>query len=483
MRKMLLLAGLSGGLAGCTALTVGKPTRGLPSEPMGIPEIWTQAGKGNDGKISTGWLATFQDAEMSRLVDEAMRYNNDLRVSASRLRQAREGMTIGRSGRLPSFGASTSGSRSGSRFQGGTRDLSAWEQSTSYGLSFNASWELDLWGRLRDLEEASVHEYISERANFRAARLSLAANTAGAWCDLITNGLLVESAEQTLQMFITDLEIKEGNYKAGDENSSSLDVKFGKNNVASAQRSLNSRELSLENTARLLEVLIGRYPSATIEHRSELPKLPSDVPAGLPSELLMRRPDLIVAQANVMASAARADAARKSLLPSITLSGRGSSSSDQLINLIDDPESIVWNVASSLSQTIFRGGAPTAQAKQALERNRSAIDNFVSVALRAFQEVESALANERSLAEQQKHVQTELNTAIEAERQAEQEIAQNLVTPLQLLEAQRRVINARNSAISLQNQRLQNRINLHLALGGDFETVAPEPFTPVAAHS
>lgn len=482
MRRLLSIAVICAFLAGCTAFQVAKPDREI-SARFGIPEMWTQAGKGNDGKIAAGWLEAFEDRALERLVDEAMRHNADLRVSASRLRQAREGMIIGRSGRLPSINASTSGSRSGSRFQDGSGDLSAWEQSTSYGLSLNASWELDLWGRLRDIEDASVHDFINERADFRATRLSLAANTASTWCGLITNGLLVDSAEKTLQMFITDLKIKEGNYKQGVQGSNSLDVKFGYNNVASAKRNLISRQLSLENTARSLEVLIGRYPSATLEHQSQLPHLPDDVPVGLPAELLMRRPDLLAARANVLASAARADASRKSLLPSIILSGRGSTSSDQLIDLIADPESIAWNVAASLAQTVFRGGAPTAQARQALERNRAAIDSFVSVALRAFQEVETALANERSLAEQQTHVQTELDTAVLAERQADQEITQDLITPLQLLEAQRRVINARNSAISLQNQRLQNRINLHLALGGDFETLPPEPADTSPSHS
>lgn len=459
-------------VAGCTALHVAKPSR-IATGPFALPEAWAEAGQGHDGAIATGWLSRFDDPDMQKLVGEAMAYNQDLRIAAARLRQAREGTIIARGARLPSISASTSGSRSGSRFREFDGDLSAWEQSTDYGLSLNASWELDLWGRLRDLHEASLHDYIAARADFRGARLSLAANTAKAWFNLITAGQLVESAIETRDMFLRDFRMKEGDFKQGAQGSA-LEVKFGRNNVASAERSLLNRRLAQQDAARALEVLIGRYPGAAIDARETLPPLPGRVPVGLPSELLTRRPDLVAATADLLASAAAADAARKNLLPSIGLSGRGSTSSDQLVDLIANPQSIAWNVAASLTQTVFRGGALTAQARQALQRNEAAINSYVAVALQAFQEVESALANERSLAEQEVYLETELEQANSAEEQAERELFAGLVTPLQLLEAQRRVISARNAYIGLRNQRLLNRIDLHLALGGDFETSPPE---------
>ncbi len=458
-------------LPGCTALKIGKPSR-VAEEPINLPTLWAQSSLGTEGKIATGWLETFRDKELDKLVDEAMQHNNDLRATAARLRSAREGTITGRSNRLPEVSASGSGSRSGSRFRReDDGDLSDWEQNSIHGLSLNASWEIDLWGRLRNLEEASINDYLSTQADFRGARLSLAANTARAWSNLITARKLVESAELTQETFERNFRITERNLMAGD--ATALNVIFGRNEVASSERNLRDRRLTKDEAARSLEVLLGRYPNASIEGSPELPYLPDKVPAGLPSELLMRRPDLVSAVARLRSSAARADASRKALLPSIRLNGGGSTSSDDLLKVIADPRSIAWNVAASLAQTVYRGGAPTAQARQALAQNEASIESFASTALRAFREVESALARDRNLAEQEKTTKLEMETANKAQNLADRGFQEQLVSPLELLEARRRVISARNSMISLANQRLQNRIDLHLALGGDFSTPTP----------
>ena len=330
-----------------------------------------------------------------------------------------------------------------------------------------------MWGRLRDLDLASYEDFLAASADFRGARLSLAANTAKAWCHLITARQQATLALETRNSYVRNFRITERNFKAGDASASALDVQFGRNNIASAERELIDRELSREEAKRSLEVLLGRYPAAALEGRDQLPELPIDVPVGLPSDLLLRRPDLVAAAADLRASAKRADAARKDLLPSIRLSGRGSSSGEELGKMLIDPEYIVWNVASSLAQTVYRGGAPTAEARQSLARNEIAIRTFAEIALQAFREVESALAIERSLAGQEEFLATELQQANLAEVQASRDYAEGIVGILEILEAQRRAFNARRSKISLRNQRLQNRINLHLALGGDFSTPAP----------
>ncbi|MGI9239229.1 MAG: TolC family protein, partial [Verrucomicrobiales bacterium] len=249
------------------------------------------------------------------------------------------------------------------------------------------------------------------------------------------------------------------------------------NNVASAQRALVRQRLLRDETARTLEVLLGRYPSAELQSGDKLPTLSKDIPAGLPSELLWRRPDLVAAGADLKASARRASAARKDMLPAIALTGRASTSSIELSDVLLDPEFIVWNAAASLAQTIYRGGAPSAEARRALANNEAALRRFASIALRAFREVESSLATERSLVDQEKYLAVELRQASLAEKQSAREYSEGIVGILEILEAQRRAVDARSSMISLRNQRLQNRIDLHLALGGDFATPPPEPET------
>lgn len=439
-------------------------------QELDIPAVWRSAGEGNDGRISTGWLDSFGDADMSALVAEALQRNQDLKVAAARLRAAREGAMIGRAQRLPVIDVSGSGARSR---RGNGPEIAA-DRSTDYGLSLNAAWEVDLWGRLRDLAMASYEDYEAAKADFRSARLSLAANTAKAWCNLIAARKQAALALETRDSYVRNFRITERNFKAGDTSASALDVQFGRNNIASAERDLIDRELGRDEARRALEVLLGRYPAATLEGKDELPQLSVEVPAGLPSELLLRRPDLIAAAADLRASAMRADAARKDLLPSLRLNGRGSGSSDALSDMLIDPEYLVWSAASSLVQTVYRGGAPTAEARQALARNESALRTFAEIALQAYREVESALATDRSLAQQQVFLTTELEQANLAEAQASRDYSEGIVGILELLEAQRRGVNARRAMIALSNERLQNRIDLHLALGGDFFTAAAE---------
>ena len=242
------------------------------------------------------------------------------------------------------------------------------------------------------------------------------------------------------------------------------------NNVASAERNVISRQLALDESMRTLEVLLGRYPSTALEARDVLPAMPDEVPAGLPSELLMRRPDLVAAANDLWASAERATAARKDLLPAINLSARGSVGSEKIADIIGDPASIARSVAASLSQPVFQGGRLKAQVRQAEIRNEIAVESFVAIALQAFREVESAIARDLSLAAQEKFLEVEFAQANLAEAQATRDYADGIVTILNVLEAQRRAFNARSSRISLRNERLQNRIGLHLALGGDFFT-------------
>ncbi len=485
---------------GCFGLHLPRPEA---EHAFDLPDSWRAANGGNLGKVNNDWVKSFKDSELNRLVDQAIEKNPDLQEAAARLKIAKQGTIIGRSSRFPSIGFSGSGSRT-QRHETITltpevpattmttpaamADAAATAAATiaeitpvtttriaresDYGLTFDAAWEIDLWGRLRDLDHAASADYVGAQADFRAARLSLAANTAKAWFDLITSRQQVKLAEETRDSYERNYRIIERNYKAGDETASPLDVQFGRNNVAAAERAVVQRRLATEESSRTLEVLIGDYPASALKGRDDLPDLGKEIPSGLPSGLLGRRPDLVAAEADVLASAKRAGAARKSLLPSFVLTGRASTSSPRLSDMLLDPEAIVWNAASRVAQTVFEGGAPTAEARQALAQNEATIRRYASLVLEALREVESALATERSLAEQEKYLAVELSQASLAETQAARDYSQGIVGILEVLEAQRRAVSARNSMILLRNQRLQNRVDLHLALGGDFESEA-----------
>ncbi len=454
--RLLLGSALIGALS-CTAM---KGPQAVQTSTIETPKVWAAAQAGTHARISSGWLGEFGDSRMTKLVNEALAHNFDLKATAARLRAAREGTIIGRSGRLPSLNASTAYRRSDSKQA---------SPSENYSLSLNASWEPDLWGRLRNTERANRADYASTLADYRGARLSLAANTAKAWCNLVTAEQQLALAKKTIESYQQALPVVERRYKANTLRS--VDVQFARNNVAGAERSLRVRKLNRDNAARALELLLGRYPSASVASSNQLPNLTTNPPGGLPSELLARRPDLQAARADLYASAQRAEIARKDLLPSLRLTA-SVSGGDDTIRRAFDPNFLVYSAASSLAQTIYRGGALSAQARAALERNKAAIHDYTRVALRAFREVEAALAADISLLEQEAFLEKEVEQTQLAEKRALSDITLGIegASFLEYLEAQRRSENAGISLIRLKNDRLQNRIDLHLALGGDFST-------------
>ncbi len=453
----VLLAALH---CGCQSLRFDSSRDGLT---IHTPASWSAASTGNHGRISTGWLAEFSDRGLDTAVDEALNRNRDLKAASARMRQAKENRIAGRSRILPRAGADASADL-GTSENGPGRSTS----SERYGLSVAASWEMDLWGRLRDLNAADDADYAAAQSDYRGARLSLAAATARAWCNLIAANQQLELARATLDSYQRNLRTIERIYKGTGQGA--LDVQLGRTNVSSAQGSVKASERERDEAARTLEILLGRYPSAAIQAGKELPALRSRVPAGLPANLIERRPDLAAARARIFASARRADAARKSLLPDFSLTASGGTPVSRFSQLLD-PSWLVTSIGANLGQPIFEGGALAANARAALAANEAAIHTYAQTALEAFREVESALSAEVSLAGQEKALVAEAAQAALAERQAERDYSEGLDDDiLRVLESQRRATNARLGLIRLKNQRLLNRIDLHLALGGDFKT-------------
>ncbi len=451
-------------LTGCTNLLQPNSETDSTSRP---PSSWVQASQNNHGKIATGWIDEFQDKTMKRLVLEALDNNPNLGAAAATLRATERGTIRTKAGLLPRLNASTSGSRS-IDFQG--NDPST--RTTNLGLSLNASWEPDIWGRLKDLNDASRHSLNAAIEDHRGARLSLAANTARAWSNFITAEQQYQLAKHTLDSFQKNLNIIERNYKAGVPGTRALAVQLSRTNVAEARGELENSKLQHGNAARDLEILLGRYPSNKITATATLPHLKNRAPAGLPAELLARRPDIAAARHNIYATAKLADVARKNLLPTINLTGLSSSSEENYSNLLD-PQNLALSIAASLAQPLYNGGELKADAQATLAENEASILNYTEIVLAAFGEVEDALQAEEALMNQELHLNTEVKQASLAEKQAEMDFSEGVegVDIISLLESQRRANDARSSLIILRNQRIQNRIDLHLALGGDFLTL------------
>lgn len=446
----------------CSALKFDSPRERLE---VSTPASWQAASAGHHGEISTGWLDEFSDRGMTRSVNEALAYNQDLQAAAARMRQAKHASIAGRARLRPSAGVDASAGYSVT--ENGKNNPA--EESERYGLTLSASWEIDLWGRLRDLTSADEADYAAAQAAYRGARLSLAANAAKAWCNLIAADQLLNLSHGTLDSNRKVLGITERLFKGG-AGQGALDVQLGRTNVASAERAVKASELARNEAARSLEILTGRYPSGSTRGGSELPVLKGHVPSGLPAQLIERRPDLAEARAEIFASAKRADAARKALLPRLALTGSTGTPVGRFADFLD-PSFLASSVAANASQSLYEGGALAEGARAALAANDAAVHDYAQTALVAFREVESALNTDSSFAEQEHFLRQEVEQAALAEKQSARDYADGSNDDiLRVLESQTRATNARAGLIRLRNQRLQNRIDLHLALGGDFRT-------------
>lgn len=455
-KKITAALGLLFVIASCEMIAVNHPA---DQWKINTPDVWKAANSMESTRIATHWLEDCQDADLTKLVNEAMKANQDLQATAARLRAAKQSPIIARANLLPRLNASNSASQS---FRSDGDD-------DRYGLNLSASWEIDLWGRLRDLQDATVADFDAAVAQFRGARLSLAALTTKSYANFISASQQLRLAEETQTSFEKNLRIIERNYKAGVPNVRALDVQLGRSNVSAAQRVSRDRQLERDNAARSLEILLGRYPSATIAQKDDLPKISQSVAVGIPANIIERRPDLVAARARLYASARRADAARKNLLPSLSLTGSTGETTNNFAKLLD-LDSLVSQLGANLTQNLFTGGANPAEARAALERNRAAIHDYAQLCLEAFREIETTIATEHSLAEQETFLRKEVEQAALAEKQSERDYSEGLegAEILSVLESQRRANNARSSLIRLRNQRFQARIDLHLALGGSF---------------
>jgi outer membrane protein TolC len=218
---------------------------------------------------------------------------------------------------------------------------------------------------------------------------------------------------------------------------------------------------------RSLEVLLGRYPADEIEIAAKLPEITTEVPPGLPSGLLKRRPDLVAAERRFAASVERVKASKKELLPTISLSASGDAASSELSELLDY-ERLTARLAANLAQPIFQGGRLIAGIKLSDANSRQALASYSQAVLVAFQEVETFLAWDDYLRDEEIALRKSSKESAAAEDLAWQQYQRGLANIITVLESQRRAFNARSSLIRVMNDRLQNRLNLYLALGGDF---------------
>jgi len=456
-------------LAGCSLLTppANDELRKDALPNVSVPQQWKQPA--DPGAVTDSEFWKFNDPALAALVNEALTYNADLRAGAARVEQARGYVTVAGADLMPTVAALAKG---GGKWSG---DYSGMQTAL-----IGATWEIDVWGRQRYGARAATDSYASAELDYEYARKSLTAWVVRSWLLAVQTteqeGLLREMVQSSGKLVeMAQLRVKAG---IGDEQ----DVAQAQASLGEYRDLLRQVQLARTNALRALEVLLGRYPGAEVQTASSLPALPGPVPAGLPSELLERRPDVGAAERRVAAAFNMTQEAKAARLPKLSLTATfGAVSSDLIV--LQNKDNPTLGLGGNFLWPLFNAGSLKAQVDIRTAEQQEAVASYAAIGLRAFDEVEGALASESALRERQEILK---QVAADNRRSMELATVQYKIGNGDLrsiLQEQLRLYSTLMTLVQIQGERLAQRVNLHLALGGGFgippaSTAADQPASP-----
>lgn len=459
-----LYAGLILILAGCAS----SPESQVDEIQIAMPKEW-QSENTRESFQPQSWMADIADPRLEEIMREALEHNFSLAVAQARLEASTAGFKSNQSSIWPTLNATGSANESRRSSASGITQTPI---SETYGVSGRFNWEIDLWGKLRNAYRGSMADAEAAIADYQATRLLIAARTAQAWYNAIEAQQLLEFSERTLDAFLSSQRIVEEGFERG--LGGALDVRLVRANVSSAASNREAALRAQQAAVRNLEQLLGRYPDNELKIATTWPEIDPTIPAGLPSELLLRRPDLLAAERQLAAAEQRKFAAKKAMLPNLSLTlTRGTSTADAA-DVFDFDSAKIWSRIWSVSLPIFQGGELKANSARAQALHRQAIANYTEVALTAFREVENALSAQSSFQRDYALQKVATEESVAAEKLAWEQYENGLSDITTVLDSVRRSIAAQRSLIQVTNQRIQSRIALYLALGGGFAVDQPE---------
>ncbi len=456
------------GLAGCGVML---PSSRMEDADLAVPTAWSATPEARAG-IDQRWLRKLGGVELSGLVEEALHANPDLKAAAARVERAAAEAQIAGAARQASLGLGGTGVRSQQRFVGlPLPEISGAPASLSnnFGVALNAAWEVDVWGRARAGQVAALAGGEASAREYEAARASLAAQVAKAWLALAEGNaqILLASAGLEARHQLADAVRERFERAIVDDGGSAAQVRLTQSEVASGEAALALRRQEKERALRQLELLLGRYPAGKLAAGAELPVLPPVPPVGLPSELLLRRPDVLAAERRFAADGARTKEARLARFPSLRLTGSSGTTTSSLRDVLSSDFG-VWSLGGSLTQPLFEGGKITGRIRLAAADESEGAAVLQRTVLVAFAEVEQALAAEIHLREREDAARRANSLAQDAAQSATQEFAGGTGDVFTLIETREQEISTASQLVTLRRLRLDNRVDLHLALGGDF---------------
>ena len=450
-------------LSGCASVSTGVEEAEVAASAAmpTLPDDWSSVQEMVVGQ-PVGWIASFNDPILRELVLEAQLNNKDLASAAANLARARALSGLAAAALSPEVSAGLDTQNSG---------LLDGDDSSEISIGAQVSWEVDLWGRLRSGREGAVRGLEAAQADYLFSQYSIAAGVADAYFVAIEASEQFQITKSTIEALTETDRLVRLRFENGIGNAQ--DVALSRSNLASSREDLIEIEGAQRDALRSLELLLGRYPSAELEVRRDLPQVPDALPVGVPSDILERRPDLIAAERRIAEAITGVDEARTAKLPSLSLTGSLGGASDDLSNILD-PSNVAWSAASSLLAPIFDGGARDRQIDIATAEVEAAIANYASTALNAFSDVEGALDQEVVLRRRAEELKIAVLESREAYRLADIRYIEGETDLIDVLDVQSRVFAAESELISVQRSQLSERVSLSLALGGSWEYAAHE---------
>jgi len=452
--------------------------------PVEVPDGWsrmthtTETSIALDHQPEAEWWKTFQNDELSGLIERALQQNHDVKRAVARVLEGRASVMSAAAGLYPQMNLSSSysniavskntlaGLGLATGRQPGSQIFAT--PGTSYDLwnsALDLRWEIDFWGRIRRGREAAAADAQAIEQDARAVALSLISDVGQSYFRIRELDEQLDIAKRTLAVRQEYLDIIQKRASVG--LASELDVKRTEVLVAEAAGLLPDLARTRAVESHRLEVLNGMSPGSLDLHSKPLRAVvvQPDIPVGLPSQLLERRPDILQAEATLMASNARIGQARAYFFPTLSITGQGGLQSVEFSNWFTGNSSN-YSIGPSITLPIFQGGTNLARLDSAESRHVQMLESYQQTILQAFREVADLLTSLRARAEQLARQREQLSAAQEAVRLAEVRYRTGLVNYLDVLDAQRTALAAETQLVLTERTRLTDMVGLFKALGG-----------------
>ena len=471
MRRPLIpiVIPLSLALAGCTLGP--EPERPVTAADQAVAYVHASAPPSEAPPEVSPWWRSFGDAATSELVELALESNTDLRLAAARVLEAEANLRRAGGARWPqvSYGAGVAQQQISFVLpEVGRRTI----ESTTYSTNLAVSWQADLFGKLRRTRQSQWAQLLAEGANREAVVHAVVAAVVRARVLVATASWALEINRGITDSWEATARTVERRYRAGI--AGAVEVHLARENLASARASQATIEAQLEQARLALDVLVGRRPGSADPLPESLPQLPSlaPVPSGLPASLLDRRPDLRRAEHQLAAATYGVGAAIANLYPDLGLTGSVGENGDRVADI--DLQDFVYNIVANLTGPLFTGGQRRADVDAARARTEQAAAAYAGAVLEALREVEDALVREQATRTSHELTERRAAEARAADRIAKDRYQRGVESLLTVLETERRLRLAEQAVIGITADVWNARIDLHLALGGDWAT-DPDP--------